>query len=327
MLGQFNHHNKTIGQASIETNLKGKVMSFSQSNQRLLSLLVHQTPFILGRTSCGAELCLLVTDLTRRPITDSSCHTNQPHLASGIYPQTGQGLRAFLDVYEGALGQLSAADMVFVNGCTTPGDSLVLPLFAPHLLNVASPVPISRAHADCRSGKMPWTSGFAHKTVLVLHPFTETIACQLRVRNELHAGCRWMIPSTASFKLVEMFVAASAAPPHGSFAETLDATWERILQVGDFDVALIGAAAYGMPIAARIKSWLNRSALVLGGESQHLFGIRGQRWDTHQTHNAKWIYPLHNDQMKLASAWMDHMKGTPYGSSMPAMKVCPHPEH
>ena len=46
----------------------------------------------------------------------------------------------------------------------------------------------------------------------------------------------------------------------------------------DFDVALIGAGAYGLPLAAFVKD-LGRKTLHLGGVTQILFGIIGSRWE------------------------------------------------
>jgi glycine/D-amino acid oxidase-like deaminating enzyme len=46
----------------------------------------------------------------------------------------------------------------------------------------------------------------------------------------------------------------------------------------DFDVAIIGAGAYGLPLAAHCKR-IGRKAIHLGGASQLMFGIRGRRWD------------------------------------------------
>lgn len=44
-----------------------------------------------------------------------------------------------------------------------------------------------------------------------------------------------------------------------------------------FDVALIGAALYGPPIAAHVRS-LGKVGISLGSQLQLLFGVHGQRW-------------------------------------------------
>ena len=62
----------------------------------------------------------------------------------------------------------------------------------------------------------------------------------------------------------------------------------------EFDIAIIGAGAYGLSLAAHIKR-SGRKAIQLGGATQILFGIRGHRWETHPIisnfFNEHWINP------------------------------------
>ena len=64
----------------------------------------------------------------------------------------------------------------------------------------------------------------------------------------------------------------------------------------DFDVAIIGAGAYGMPLANFIKIKLGKTAIHMGGATQLLFGIKGKRWENHdrisKLFNEYWKYPL-----------------------------------
>ena len=65
----------------------------------------------------------------------------------------------------------------------------------------------------------------------------------------------------------------------------------------DFDIAIIGAGAYGMSIGAYVKRELGKKALHLGGITQLLFGIKGRRWDarpkyTNGLYNDAWSRPL-----------------------------------
>ena len=50
---------------------------------------------------------------------------------------------------------------------------------------------------------------------------------------------------------------------------------ERIGKI-DFDVALLGCGAYGLPFAASIKR-MGKKAVHLGVATQILFGIKGKR--------------------------------------------------
>ena len=61
---------------------------------------------------------------------------------------------------------------------------------------------------------------------------------------------------------------------------------ERIRPI-DFDIALIGAGAYGALLCFYIKS-LGKMALQTGGATQTLFGIMGKRWENRE-HVAKYV--------------------------------------
>ena len=45
----------------------------------------------------------------------------------------------------------------------------------------------------------------------------------------------------------------------------------------DFEIAILGCGAYGLPLSVHIKD-MGRQALHLGGTTQLLFGIMGSRW-------------------------------------------------
>ena len=65
----------------------------------------------------------------------------------------------------------------------------------------------------------------------------------------------------------------------------------------DFDICLIGAGAYGLPLGRFVKG-LGRRAIHLGGVTQILFGIKGRRWEleyadsTARLFNEHWVRPL-----------------------------------
>jgi hypothetical protein len=56
----------------------------------------------------------------------------------------------------------------------------------------------------------------------------------------------------------------------------------------EFDVALIGAGALGIPLASHIKR-SGRVAISLGGHLQVLFGVMGQRWRDNATFVRKYL--------------------------------------
>ena len=45
----------------------------------------------------------------------------------------------------------------------------------------------------------------------------------------------------------------------------------------EFDVAILGCGAYGMPVGAHVKK-IGKVAIHMGGATQLLFGVSGKRW-------------------------------------------------
>ena len=73
----------------------------------------------------------------------------------------------------------------------------------------------------------------------------------------------------------------------------------------DFDIAIVGCGAYGLPLAAKIKE-IGKQAIHLAGATQILFGIRGARWDVRpemqKYFNEYWIRPSDSERPKDAQS-------------------------
>ena len=74
---------------------------------------------------------------------------------------------------------------------------------------------------------------------------------------------------------------------------------EKKIDKIDFDVAIIGCGAYGLPLAAYIKR-KGKQAIHLGGATQILFGVKGKRWEDRKLKyiNKYWINPDEKDKPK-----------------------------
>ncbi len=141
----------------------------------------------------------------------------------------------------------------------------------------------------------PWTSSLEGKRVLVVHPFTTTIKNQYQKRSDLFTNQR-TLPEFKSLDLVTAIQSAAGSPTQ--FRDWFAALnyMKGEIEQKDFDVALIGAGAYGLPLAAFVKS-LGKKAVHMGGVSQMLFGIRGKRWEKNYSHffNEHWVRPGENE--------------------------------
>ena len=71
-----------------------------------------------------------------------------------------------------------------------------------------------------------------------------------------------------------------------SFSDALEFMKEQIKNI-DFDIALVGAGAYGSPLCEFICS-IGKQAIQTGGATQTMFGIIGKRWENRK-HVSKYI--------------------------------------
>jgi len=153
-----------------------------------------------------------------------------------------------------------------------------------------------------QAGGTAWTRALEGQRVLVVHPFAESIRKQYAGRREISA-VRDVLPD---------FDIATLIPPVTFAGKNDGRAWTQNLQAlmaetarRQFDVALIGCGAYGLPLGAFVKQ-LGRKAVHLGGATQILFGIRGGRWDAWDSYrrlmNAGWIRPSPEERPSQAEA-------------------------
>lgn len=143
----------------------------------------------------------------------------------------------------------------------------------------------------------PWSMALEGKTVLIVHPFESTIRHQYARREQLFTDSRVLPPFTLkTYKTVQSL--AGNAAGFETWFDALEHMCHDISRI-EFDIALIGAGAYGMSIAAHIKR-MGKKAVHMGGITQLLFGIKGGRWDNipyyaQRLYNDAWIRPLPED--------------------------------
>ncbi len=149
---------------------------------------------------------------------------------------------------------------------------------------------------------VPWTVSLRGRRVLVVHPFAETIVKQYNYRNQIWHD-KNILPDFELY--VVKAVQTLADERDDRFSTWFDALDYMVGQCNeiDFDVALVGCGAYGLPLAAEIKK-MGKGAIHLGGALQVLFGIRGKRWDSDplvsKFYNEYWVRPSEQEKPKGA---------------------------
>ena len=77
------------------------------------------------------------------------------------------------------------------------------------------------------------------------------------------------------------------------------AAMEARMDACNYEVAIIGAGAYGLPLAAHARD-TGHVAIQMSGATQLLFGIKGRRWDAHpqisKLYNPAWVRPAPTEQ-------------------------------
>lgn len=145
----------------------------------------------------------------------------------------------------------------------------------------------------------PWTSSLVHKNVLVIHPFAQTIKHQFSHRSGLHIS-PLILPefNLITLQSVQSLGHASKHCGHTSFFHALDYMQQTIDTI-EFDVALIGAGAYGLLLGNHCFQ-KGKQVIHLGGALQLLFGIKGHRWTSNSDYysrkftrfiTSKWCFP------------------------------------
>lgn len=211
-------------------------------------------------------------------------------LHTGFYPATPANLVKFAE------RMLADIPLVDILGSWLPGERD----FASHGLR-ATRVPL--VDLEPYVHEAPWSRVLRGRTVLVVHPFADQIRRQFERRTLLFPH-RDVLPPFDLRTVPAVVSNAGARPPYADWFAALDAMTETIAKE-QFDVAIIGAGAYGFPLAAAVKR-MGRQAVHLGGALQILFGIRGKRWDDSAffqgLFNDAWVYP---DSESRPPRWKD----------------------
>lgn len=154
----------------------------------------------------------------------------------------------------------------------------------------------------------PWTKALRGKKVLVIHPFDESICRQYEKRDKLFPN-KDVLPNFELYTLKAVqTIAGTVDPRFQTWFEALEYMYEKALEI-EFDVAIIGCGAYGMPLAAKLKQ-AGKQVIHMGGATQLLFGIKGKRWVESPmvkiNFNEAWEYPLSTETPKLSNKVEDN---------------------
>jgi len=267
-------------------NYKSTVYFGQDGNNKLLQLLSENRPLFITRFG-GFELCCLNAYRNKKGYDDELKHVMRYN--TGFFPVNDDNLNKFSELYFDSIKSIDCCAVWF-----NDGEGQILSENVPAALLV---------ELSCLNSFIfnnPYTKVLEGKKVLVIHPFENTIKKQFEIRQKLFANPDVLPQFELKFIKAPQTIAGNT-DGYESWFEALEATKKKI-SACDFDIALIGCGAYGLPLGAYVKS-LGKTAIHIGGALQLLFGIKGHRWETEydydkRFYNSNWVYPLDSDTPK-----------------------------
>lgn len=259
------------------------LLNEEEGNALIGQMLQSNTSFMVGRFG-AVEMHCVYKWMNKKPYSEQE--RNQALYAAGIFPNIDATLDRFCEIYTQSMKQCDCLGVWEVTG-----EKNAIKKYIP----TAKLVP-SRS-IEPYYYENPWSAYLKGKKVLIIHPFVETIKKQLKHRDKIWPKSD-ILPEFGSVAFVKAVQSnAGAKPVQKDWVEALEYMKQEISKL-DFDVAIIGAGAYGFPLAAYVKS-LGKQAIQMSGATQILFGIKGKRWDTHPViskfYNQYWTRPSESE--------------------------------
>lgn len=265
------------------------MISIEEGNKKIGELINSSQPFIAGKMG-AVEQQVVKYYLSKRNWDDNLRWHASNH--AGVTPPSDFVLDFFTREYVDALANVDLLTIWFPE--QTNSEEFII---SKYLCGNAELVAGLQAlepyyHQD------PWSRYLEGKKVLVVHPFEDSIQEQFLKKDMLFED-KNILPD---FDLITF----KTYQTHGG-GDT-DLSWdvcykdmvERITKI-DFDVALVGCGAYGLPICNHIKK-MGKSVVHVGGALQIMFGIKGNRWDNmnavNRFYNENWKRPFDSEKTR-----------------------------
>lgn len=260
------------------------LLSEKAGNDKIAFLLNQNQPFMVGRFG-AVEMHLVSKYMLQTPYSDKE--REQALHAAGIFPNDIDTLNKFCEVYMEAMKDCDVLGVWEVSG-----EKRAIKEYCKNAQLVPSKAIEPYYYTS------PWSRSLEGKKVLVVHPFVESIAKQIGRRNDIWPE-QEVLPEFLSVDFIK--AVQSNAGGKTAFSDWFEAleSMKKQINSNNFDVAIVGAGAYGLPLCSYIKQ-SGKTAIQMSGATQILFGIKGKRWDDHPViskfYNDAWIRPSDNER-------------------------------
>jgi hypothetical protein len=212
---------------------------------------------------------------------------------AGVYPAEGRVFSRFCEIYLEALQEIDLLAVWF-----NKGERAIVRRFC------GSATLVQLRALEPYYHDSPWSEQMQGLRVLVVTPFVESVRAQYAKRRQVWADKPTVMPEFELFLLRAPFSSFLVAAEYTDWVAALESLKQQMSSCR-FDVALVGAGAWSVPLvvhAKRLGAW----AIHLGGATQTFFGIRGKRWETNDRvmayRNAAWEHPAASETPVDAAA-------------------------
>ena len=287
-----NKHKRRNPSSDLHKIGSSPVLAITNANLLIATTITQNNPHLISRLgTVEAELVEFFVNHQRR----GECHfpdtlKRSIRLNAGFFPAEDEPLSRFSRDY---LNDLEQVDILGIRSSRT--ESQYWPLEAWFVKNYANRAKLVDLESLMPMGNpLSWTKSLRGKRVLVIHPFAATILQQFEKRLLLFADSDFL--PDCEVDVIQAVQSHGENAGSTGFASWHEATESMSLEIDkrDFDVAIVGAGAYGLPLAAHCKK-RGKLAIHIGGATQLLFGILGKRWTNPSSSDSKAVIPLVNE--------------------------------
>ena len=270
---------------------------------RISKVVKSISPFFIGRNGSTEQEAVSFW-FTRRRIGAPWPHSIKTNLriGAGVWPATDESLDKWAKEYMDALGLLDGLAAGWYRPFAS-SESALLDYAAPNAFR--TPLRSLEPYYSVPSHR--WTRHLCGKRVAVVSSFTKTIQSQVESAERMHSiwNClqepSTILSLTATWIPIRTYFSPEVAL--GDSTQWPDGinNWDdaanhvvEAVKASGASIAIIGCGGLGMIIGGRLKA-LGISVVVMGGAIQVLFGIKGRRWEKHETISKfwgpSWVWP------------------------------------
>ena len=257
--------------------------------------ITNNKPIVIGKIGATELLLIYQTILQNQGrINNFINSTIQEAINTGLHPPTKEVFKLFVNIYLEAIKEinvlaswndnlLQVEEMLWNQFIKSSNPTK--PIVNPN--EIKGIVDLTSLESFYTTPDNWWQNLYKNKTILIISPFTKSISKQLKYpqRDKVWSG-KWnnFWDKSIKFKYIKFshpYAILSKEEQEKyptTFIDVIEKYKNEINQIGDFDIALVGAGCYSISLCSYIKTHSQQTAFHLGGGLQMMFGVYGNRW-------------------------------------------------